>query len=704
MANQERASPADAHLAAGRATTPSAPHLDLAELHRLLRKRWRLFRNVALTTIALALAVVFALPSSYSTSAVVMLEPRKNNVTDQSSVLSEVPTDPASIQNQIQLLTSRDLAARVVDKLGLVDDPEFGGGAASDPLRWFESAAANSPERRTDRVVNAFLKHLTVEENGLSTTISVTFSSRDPEKSALIANTVVDTYIEMQAAVKFDVTQRTTAWLLDRIHQLGQQVQLAEANVQRYRAENNLNDAPTGGSLVDQQLGTINTQLVEARANLAAKQAENERIASLMESGRAADVSQIISSPLIVQLREQQADAIRQISQLSTRYGPRNPKLITAEAQKRDLDAKIEQEVARLAGSAQNDLTVARAEVHSLETSLRQVESQSAVDNMARVKLQSLEANAASTRAAYETFVTRLREAQGQDVMQMTDARVISHAAVPLMPASPPRLLVSLASLPAGLLLGFLAILLAERLGAPVERAVPERAPPAPVSRDPLRGVPVLAQISGVFVARAADYAADQPASPFAQAMRTLAQRIMRSPAPKIVTVTSIYPQDGQTAVTINLARAAAQLGLRVLLVEGNLQAPTLGAAARLAAPQAGLLELLSGKARLSQALMRDPRSNALVLPVAQRYADSRGVWASSAMQRLMTHLRQVSDLVIVEAAPMSGAQELPFVARLSDALILVSAWSGTPQGDLGAALDHLEAIQAPPVGIVLTS
>ena len=65
------------------------------------------------------------LPTLYSTSASVMLDPRKNNVTDLSSVLSQLPTDPSSLQNQIQILTSRDLALHVIAKLKLYDDPEF---------------------------------------------------------------------------------------------------------------------------------------------------------------------------------------------------------------------------------------------------------------------------------------------------------------------------------------------------------------------------------------------------------------------------------------------------------------------------------------------------------------------------------------------------------------------------------------------------
>ena len=40
-----------------------------------------------------------------------MLDPRKNNITELSAVLSQLPADPARVQNQIQILQSRDLAS-----------------------------------------------------------------------------------------------------------------------------------------------------------------------------------------------------------------------------------------------------------------------------------------------------------------------------------------------------------------------------------------------------------------------------------------------------------------------------------------------------------------------------------------------------------------------------------------------------------------
>ncbi len=56
-------------------------------------------------------------PTVYSGSAVVILDPRKNNVTELTAVIAQLPADPATMQNQLQILTSRQLAATVVDRL-----------------------------------------------------------------------------------------------------------------------------------------------------------------------------------------------------------------------------------------------------------------------------------------------------------------------------------------------------------------------------------------------------------------------------------------------------------------------------------------------------------------------------------------------------------------------------------------------------------
>src|SRR5262249_12991486 len=159
----------------------------------------------------------------------------------------------------------------------------------------------------------------------------------------------------------------------------------------------------------------ISAQVVLARSDLAQKEAIAGRIDQLVKAGNPADVAQIVSSPLIVQLRTQQATLLAQQSDMISRYGPLHPKMQAIEEQKRDLDAKVAEEVGRLAASAANDVIMARAHLNSLQGSLGGTESTAHEQNMARVQLQAMESNAASTKTMYEAFVQRLRQSQNLD-------------------------------------------------------------------------------------------------------------------------------------------------------------------------------------------------------------------------------------------------------------------------------------------------
>src|SRR3569623_39336 len=528
---------------------PYAPQgVQFADLIRIIDARRQVVTRVAIGTVLVALAVALVLPTTWSSSATVMLDPRKNNVTELSAVLSQMPVDPSSIQNQIQVLESRDLATQVVDRLHLENAPEFNPAVANpslvqlvgemgsllNPKNWIENdtpvsgtAAANK-----DRVVDALLKHATALAEGLSTTITVTATSRDPNKAALIANTLASVYVQSQVATKVNTTNATTGWLNQRLSDLAQPLQEQQEAIQRYKAQNNLNDSAPGNSLVDQQMAAINGLIVQARSDLAEKQAVKDRIDQLVASGNPADVGQIVSSPLVIQLRAQQAQLLAQEADLTSKYGPLHPKLLAVQQQRRDLDMKITQEVNRLAAAANNDVMVSRAHLNSLQGSLGGTEGTARTQNMARIQLQAMESNAASTRAQYEAFVQRLRSSQNLDDVQAPDSRIISAAPVPRIPSGPKRAMIVGGSIPLGMLLGILAALLVEKLGpmlpvrgngAPRATLVPAvytpapkpvrrpqaapKAPPRPVAV--WNGPPILTEINAAAALPAADFVLD---------------------------------------------------------------------------------------------------------------------------------------------------------------------------------------------------
>ena len=692
----------------------------------LLDARRLLILRVALATVLLGLAVALVLPTVYASSTVVMLDPRKNNVTDLSAVLSPLGNDPASVQNQIQILTSRDLAGNVVDRLKLIDDPEFNpalgrpsmtkllGDLLSllNPRNWFEGEPAATAGLLRERVIDNFQQHVSADAQGLSTAITITATSRDAAKAARLADSVADAYLKSQIATKVSATNATVGWLNNRLHDLAQQLQVQEEAVQRYKSEHNLNDASPGNSILDQQMVGISAQVVQARSDLAEKQAINDRINRLVASGNPADVTQIVSSPLIVQLRGQEAALLAQEGDLTSRYGPLHPKMQAIEEQKRDLDFKIAQEVNRLAASAGNDVMTAKAHLASLEASLGGTEGTARSQNMARVELQAMESNAQSTRSMYEAFVQRLRQAQGQDDLQIPESRIISSAAVPLNPAAPRRGLIVAASLPLGLLLGVLAALLAEKFAPMMSAGVndaPRGAFVPPMTRTghaqrfaaARDGPPVLGEIDDPAELRAADFVLDYPASKYSDAIAGLVLQLQAGPesGAAILALTSAENGESRSAIAVSLTRAASRMGKKAVLVDC---APERLASRVIKAPvKTGLYDVLTGAVTLNQALAKDPRSEAFVLATPRRPANSATMFASRPMQRLISVLRDGADFVVIDCGTVSA--EAGAVARLADATILVSKGQMVHSPLMAKATNSLRGANAAPIGIVTT-
>jgi uncharacterized protein involved in exopolysaccharide biosynthesis/Mrp family chromosome partitioning ATPase len=698
---------------------------DLADVLEMLRAKAGLILRTTALVVAVACVIVSQLPSTYSSSAVVMLDPRKNTVADLQAVLSALPTDPASIQNQIQILESRDLAAKVIGKLDLYNDPEFNGAlqpsigstivAALNPKHWLAGPPAPpDPAVLRDTIIDNFLSHLSADSVGLSTTVSVTFTSRDRAKAALIADTLAQTYIDSLTDTKLNASEATSAWLTARIRELGAQVQAQEAAALTYRAQHNLDSSAAGTALIEQQLGGINGQIIQARADLSAKTAIYEQVSRLVQEGHPADVSQIIASPLIIQLRTQQADLLKAEAALTITYGPKHPKRIAAENQLRDLDQKIGEEAARIASALANDVAVARAQLGSLQGSLAATQRTVSDKDLVAVKLRALEADAASSRKLYESFLGRLHAIQDQDGLQTPDAHLISHAAMAAGPTSPPKMLIVLASIPAGLLLGVLLALLQLRFFVRPARREPVRVAPAPrpmrvpqpqpaAAAPQPQGPPVIADIPGAFATAAADHVIDWPASPFARAVAQLLSRVVagRGRGGRVVSVSALAQDGASTNLALALARAAARAGLRTILVDGHVVQP---AVARLTGVrlEGGLMEVLAGRVTVNQALTPDSRSKVLLLSTLAPPADPDAALASPRVGELFKHLRAIADLVIVAAPPVRSSREAPTFARLSDAVIVAARPDEGPGPQVSGALATLQQWRSAPVGMVL--
>ncbi|CAN0529733.1 unnamed protein product, partial [Laminaria digitata] len=98
------------------------------DLREMFRKVWRrkgaLIGTTVLGTLVAAL-IILQMPAKFTATATVMIDPRENRVTSTEAVLSGITADQATLESEIEVLRSRRLAERVIQKLSLYDRPEY---------------------------------------------------------------------------------------------------------------------------------------------------------------------------------------------------------------------------------------------------------------------------------------------------------------------------------------------------------------------------------------------------------------------------------------------------------------------------------------------------------------------------------------------------------------------------------------------------
>lgn len=703
--------------------------VDVKDLVAILRRRRGVILGTVLVLTSLAVIVGLQITPKYTAKALVMIDPRQAKVVDVQAVLQGLGTDAPTVETQVKVLKSRDHVEKVMDSLGLFADPEFNRLARSErgsaPLRfggvvellasWLPDewliatglaeepvpeGAGAEPELVRQAAIESFDDRYKVTQEGRSYVIGVSFTSVDPRKAAQVANRAAELYVEGQRRLKLDATVRASGFLGSRLDALKADVQRAEAAVAEFRKANKLVDAK-GASLKEAQLADLSRELITARAALAETQAKLRLVRDMRErSEELASVADVLHSPVIVDLRRQEAQLLREESELKTFYGERHPKMQNLINEKANLQAKVRLEVDRIVKNLENDVKVAASRVAALERETALLSAQTTAQRELDVQLRQLEREAEANRQLYESFLQRFKETNEQKGIVESDARVISVAAAPEKPSSPGPMLFGAVGFTASLVLGTLLALLLERLdsgirtGRQIEEAL---------------GVPALGLVPRLDRLKRRQmphqYLIAKPLSAYTESLRAIFTSLKLSNVddpPKVVLITSALPQEGKTTLALSLATFAARSSQRVLLLDLDLRHPSIHRDLGLK-PQTGFVELMAGEASLEEVIVHDEESGIDLLPVRKQTANPTDILGSQKMRALLAELREAYDLVVIDSAPLLGVTDSKVAALLADKVLFVAQWEKTNLETARNGLQNLVEVRAPVAGVVLT-
>ncbi len=704
---------------------------DDLELRGLWSALWRrkllLVGTVGLITAAAVLYAQTATPI-YRGQALVRIQPGQPLVVDLPDVTERFEADGATIESEVELLRSRAFAERMVEKLGLVESPEFNlelrpepQGRIADARRWLASLPAllrgfvpgevvateaplpPDPAVVMSRVVDRFESGLSVEQVSKSYVLDIRFSAEDPVTAARVANAVADAYIVGQLEEKQRTTERARAWLQQRVQEMRQRVLASEKQLVGLQADRGL----VTGDRVDplaQQIGQLNAQLAEARAVRAEAEARYGQIAGMIRSKAGSGAAaKVMNSPMMGELRTQEALAQRELSQLKTQFGDKHPQILNAEAQLKSVRARIVDEADRVVQDLGNEVAVARARERELQSSVAAIQSQVQGQERSSVELRDFEREATSSRQIYEAFLNRLREVTEAHELQRADATLLSAAKVPLEPAAPNKVLIVLVAFGAASMLAAVLAFAVEQWGNGQGFR----------SADDVQsglGVAALSLLPSLgrrelHGQRAEDYVLRKPHSAFAEAVQRIrtslflhgGERPTRS-----VLVTSSLPGEGKSLLCAALARQSARSGLKTLLIDADMRRPRQHETFR-CDNRDGLGDVLAGSTGLAEAVVRDEPSGLHLLVAGTPSHSPADAFRSPAMRRLLDAATETYDLVVIDSPPVGAVSDSFILGGLADRTVFVARWWSTPRNMIAHSLHQLAEAGADIAGVVLS-
>jgi len=656
------------------------------------------------------------------------------------------------LESQYKILESTSLARRVIEQLGLYKLDEF-----NPPTPWWAAVVSSKPEEEGSQpaqqtfavgsaaslaelnredyqeTIENFMDRLNVEPVKRSRLVQVNFESEDRDLAARTANTLASKYIEQNLEARWEATQKATEWLSQQLVGLKARLEKSEDDLQKYARDNGLlfleSEKGNPENIVNERLRQLQEELTKAQA----ARYEKEALYRLVAAGDYGSLPGVFDSKLMQDLTLRLAELKREHAQLSATFSPDYPKVKEVQNQVDEVQASLDRERERAAKRITNDYLAAVQREEFLRKAFEMQQEQANQIAEKSVQYNILNREVETNKQLYEGLLQRLKEAGVSAGLKASNIRIVDPADPPEKPAKPKVLLNLALALILGMGLGVGAAFLQEYLdntlktSEDVERFLHLPALALIPSLESLNG-----QRGGVYGlyergkllasgsrATGEDVGAvpvppkwhridsdGQQHSTLAEAFRSLRTSVLLSAAerpPRSLLVTSAQPGEGKTTVSINLAISLAQLGQRVLLVDGDMRRPCIHKAFELK-ESPGLVSYLTGQKEWRATVESTQVAGLEAIPCGPIPPNPAELLSSERMSRLVREAMADYNFVVLDSAPVLNVADSRILARQVEGMVLVVKGGATPRELVQRAEYHARDVGGHVIGVVLNN
>jgi len=688
--------------------------LDLLDAWRIIVKRsWTILTCLFIIVVAVVTATCLMTPIYRSTLTLQIEREPPKIVQYQASVESEPDTYQgyeSFYKTQYELLKSRSLAQRIIDLLGLSENPIFIGKEQEQEesvwktrFGWFKGTGQGeeTPEELEHKrdLIKMLLGGLTVEPVRDSRLVRISYDSPSPELATSIVNTLANTYINMNLERRFESSSYARKFLEERLQQIKAKLEDSERELAQYARRNQLIiTLDERQNIINKTVEELNTALAKAEVDHIKAEADYQQVQRTDGQG----LSAILENSLISKLQETKANLEAQYQDELNVLKPGYPKMQQLTSRLNQIQSKINEEVAKIRASIRAKYESAKTNESLLQAKLNEAKNELMETQQRSIQFNTLKREVDTNRQLYDGLLQRYKEVGVAGGVGTNNISIIDKAEIPQYPFKPRLVLNTVIASVVGLFGGVLLAFLFDALDKSIKPEKLER----------LTGIPALGMIPRISRPTRrtqnnqalALLACQDPRSIFAEAYRSVRTALQFSTvdgAPRIMAITSAQPQEGKTTAALTLAVTFAQAGKKVLLIDADLRNPFLPRLLQLD-NSLGLTNYLAADANPVEVAHPVLLDNLFVIPSGPLPPNPVELLSTPKMAALLALAAEKFDQVILDCPPVLGLADALILGNMAQATLLVMEAGVTPLPVLQDALKRLRSARVHILGGVM--
>jgi capsular exopolysaccharide synthesis family protein len=538
------------------------------------------------------------------------------------------------------------LEARGVSPLGLLTGSQKGQGLSSSELQ--------------DRAVSKVMLHVSISPVLQSRLVDLTYLDPNPARAQQVANAYAEAYVASTVDKRFQANSYAKTFLEDQIKQLQIRLEGSEKALLEFAEREKMVEVTEKSSIADNNLAAANI----AVGQLISERIKNEQLWKQVEKATAISLPQLLSNHVIDLLRSQRKALETEYQEKLENFKPSYPAMIQIVNKLKEVDRQIAAEV----GTIRNALKAAYESSLSEESEMKaRIETlREEVLNLQKKGIQYnvLKREVDTNRGLYNSLLQRYKEVDIAGGIGTSNVFIVERAALASVPSEPniPRYLII--ALAMGFGLGVTCAIILEMLDDRVR---------APEEMEKISGLATLGIIPRAEEGQAAVALAD-PRSAVSEAYRSFATALQFSTEtglPRSIAVTSAGPGEGKSTTVLAIARHFAQMGLRVLLIDGDLRKPSLHAKQGLD-NAIGFSNFLTGASMPPEVIQKTDYPNLAFMASGPLPPNAADLLSGTRIYSLISLGSEVFDLIIFDAPPLLGLADAQLIASATAATIFV--------------------------------